>query len=87
MTRPMLQQQFRIGATLLGVQVPTGATRLCLGFHDQGGWYNNDGDVVVRITSPIPAVSTWGLAIMGLLVLTAGTVAILRRNPARTVAA
>lgn len=28
----------------------------------------------------VPAVSTWGVAIMGLLVLTAGTVAILRRR-------
>ncbi len=80
MTNPVIQQQFRIGASLLGVHVPIGATRLCLGFHDQGGWYNNDGDVVVRIASPIPAVSTWGLAIMGLLVLSAGTIAILRRT-------
>jgi len=30
----------------------------------------------------VPAVSTWGLAILGLLVLTAGTVGILRRNRA-----
>lgn len=82
MTHPMLQQQFRIGAALLDVHVPTGATRLCLGFHDQSGWFNNDGDVAVRIASPVPAVSTWGLAIMGLLVLTTGTVAILRRNRA-----
>jgi hypothetical protein len=77
-----MQQQFAIGATLSDVSVPIGATRLCLGFHDQGGWYNNDGDVVVNISTPVPAVSTWGLAVMGLLVLTAGTVRILRRGRA-----
>ncbi len=46
----MLQQQFRIGAGLVDVEIPTGATRLCLGFHDQSSWFNNDGDVVVTLT-------------------------------------
>lgn len=50
MTTPALQQQFLIGSILTDVQIPTGATRLFLGFHDQSGWFNNDGDTMIVIT-------------------------------------
>ena len=38
------------------------------------------GEIRGQILTPIPAVSTWGLAVMTLLVLTAGTIVCARRR-------
>ncbi len=43
------------------------------------------GDVTIRLApTPIPTVSEWGLIVMTLLLLTAGTVAIRRAHPSAT---
>ena len=85
MTTPELQQAFYIGSNLTEVTVPAGATRLFVGFNDSGAQWNNDGDVVVTVLTgtPIPTVSEWGLIVMSLLVLTAGTLVYARRRPVR----
>ncbi len=64
MTNPLLQQSFDIGATLEGITVPEGATRLFFGFRDGFGWYDNVGSVTVSV---IPEPSTLILLATGAL--------------------
>jgi len=63
MTTPALQQVFVIGSSLDGVTIPTGATKLYLGFHNGSEWWNNHGDMVVTI---VPAPGAFLLGGMGL---------------------
>lgn len=73
--------------------VPPTATRLFLGFADApnltgcpGAHDDNPGSLSVQLamTQEIPTVSEWGLVIMGMLVLTAGTLVYARRRPIHT---
>ena len=64
MTTPELNQSFVIGASLSGIMVPTGATRLYFGLHDGFEWTNNNGSVDVTITTQVPEPAT--LALLGL---------------------
>ena len=60
-----------------------GASSYRSGFSEPAEWdtvVQDDRSFSFLRTPPIPAVSTWGLLIMGTLVLTGGTVAILRRR-------
>lgn len=70
MTTPLLAQSFAIGASLEGIVVPTGATRLFLGMHDGFEWTNNSGSVSAHISSvPEPGtVAILGLGLMGLAI-------------------
>jgi hypothetical protein len=72
MTTPLLQQSFLIGSSLNNITIPTGATRLFLGFHNGHEWWNNDGDMEVTVV-PVP-----GAVILGLLGLTAAGVKLRR---------
>lgn len=54
MTTPVLQQTFAIGSNLENITIPSGATRLFFGIHDEYEWWNNDGDMNVTVT-PEPA--------------------------------
>ena len=46
------------------------------------GWGRvNSYSSVLPVANPIPAVSDWGMAVMTLLVLTAGTLVYMRRRP------
>ena len=53
-------------------------------FHTTPSWGSVSWSLIIfpRTTGNVPAVSTWGLTMLGLLVLTGGTVAILRRKAA-----
>ncbi len=52
-----------------------------------GAKYRGDGtNCAEECPDPIPTVSEWGLVVMGLLVLTAGTVVVIRRRQAVEVA-
>jgi hypothetical protein len=78
---PEIGQIFFIGDGLTGTGsgsiqtfiVPTGATRLFLGITDDGGYYDNGGEIVANITtlaSAVPEPSVWmmilaGVALMG----------------------
>jgi hypothetical protein len=74
MTTPMLQQGFVIGSSLENITIPSGGTRLFLGFHNSYEWWNNDGDMTVTV-SPIPAPGAILLGTLG-----AGLVGWLRRR-------
>ncbi|MGB2984940.1 MAG: IPTL-CTERM sorting domain-containing protein [Phycisphaerae bacterium] len=50
---------------------------------DNGGVYLGDGTVCEGDACPIPTVSEWGLMVMALLVLTAGTLVYTRRRSAQ----
>ncbi len=60
----------------LGAELVKGWTGTNRVLADKGG-YETEGD---KKEKEIPTVSEWGLAVMGLLVLTAGTVVVMRRR-------
>ena len=78
---PGLGQMFFIGDGLTGtgsgsVQdffVPNGATRLFLGVADNGGYYDNSGQITAMITSNVisaaPEPGTWVLMFAGVIIL------------------
>lgn len=70
MTTPALQQAFVIGSILENITIPSGATRLFLGLHDECEWWNNCGDMNVTVT-PEPTT---------LLLLGLGGLTILRKR-------
>lgn len=78
---PGLNQIFFIGDGLTGTgtgevqtfYVPTGATRLFLGVIDDGGYYDNRGQIDATITprissvaAGVPEPTTWAMMILGI---------------------
>lgn len=64
MASPELQQAFVIGASLSGITVPVGATRLFLGLNNGYEWNNNVGELTVRVV-PVPAAVLLGVLGLG----------------------
>lgn len=88
---PGLDQIFWIGDGLTGIgsgavqqfTIPTGATGLWLGTVDGSGWFNNSGFLTVTVNglaaAGVPEPATWGLMIMGCMMVGGGLRARSRR--------